>query len=318
MKFEPQSKNLRYPKFGGVFTALVTPFPTNQKHTLDRDATSELIEFLLNRGIDGLFIFGSTGEGPLLDNYKDVYGEFHDVLPSDTPTIVQTSRKTLDQTIEFTSQVAKHDKADAVAVMPPHFYTMDQERLRKYFEEVLDSARDIPIFLYDIPQFTGNNISPTILTSLAKEHDNLAGIKSSTPNFAKLAELINLSSKFNLSVFVGNDQFIYPGLCFGAQGIVSGPANALPEPYVELYKYVRNRHLDKAIQVQHFINDFIQSVIIDGSHISRIKQAINSRDIRLKDFSLSFPRAIDRETQKSIKKEMRAFTKKINDGGDIF
>ncbi len=306
MKFEMDNENLRYPRFKGVFIAVVTPFSDQAKNSLDKAGATRLINFLLDKGVDGLFIFGSTGEGPLVENYKGIYSELIDLIPSDTTVIVQTGRSTLDTTLEFTRLIEEDGRADAAALMPPQFYSMDQKRLQGYFETVLDEIRDVPVFLYDIPQFTSNNIEPSLLANLAKDYDNLAGIKSSSPDFVKLMKLINLK-KHDLSIFVGNDQFIYSGLCYGAQGLVSGPANALPEPYMELYKHVRNKDLKEAIKEQKLINDFIQSVIKSGSNISRIKQAINSREIELNDFSLSFPPNIGREARSTIKENMKDF-----------
>lgn len=300
--------------FKGVFVALVTPFSSHKKESLDRQGCSKLIEFLLARDIDGIFALGSTGEGPLLKNYDSFYRNLIELIPSEVPTILHTGTRTLDQTIELSKMVEKEGKVDAIAAMPPFFYVLETDRIQQYYDKLFNSIHKIPILLYDIPQFTGNEIEGDLLIHLAKTYSNFAGIKTSTPNFTKLFRFIRIGLEYSFSVFVGNDKFIFPALCCGATGLVSGPANAFPEAYVQLYDQIKNKKLNKARNTQSIIDDYIKSVIVGGTHIARIKQAVLSRSIRLNGYAFGPPEELDRTTSKAISESMDEFIDQLNGG----
>ena len=312
----PNLNDLRYSSFKGVFVAMVTPFSSRKKDSLDREDTKKLLDFLLSKGVDGLFAFGSTGEGPLLDNYENFYRDLSDLLPRGIPVILHTGMNTLSQTIEVSKIVAEDGTADAIAIMPPYFYGLGEKRLQQYYEEIFTELKEIPVFLYDIPQFTGNPLSKTLLKYLARRYDNLAGIKSSTPEFSKLAEFTRIGKEYRLSVFVGNDDYIYSGLCLGATGLVSGPANALPELYVDLFRHIEQTNLKKAMREQSRIDDFIDSVIVDGTHVARIKQATSTRSIGLRNLSLSFPEELKGEAKEKVSTKLKEFIART-EGGDM-
>src|SRR5690606_33851863 len=98
------------------------------------------------------------------------------------------------QRTETAVALARHAaglRPDAVVAMTPTFYGMSDAALARYFHAIADAVPDIPLFLYDIPQFAVNGISPSLLATLAREMPSLAGLKSSRGDVQVVRQLID-------------------------------------------------------------------------------------------------------------------------------
>ncbi|MEX2689910.1 MAG: dihydrodipicolinate synthase family protein [Candidatus Njordarchaeum guaymaensis] len=118
----------------------------------------ELIAFQMKSGIHGLFICGTTGEGPLLgiDQREAVAENAVDFVNGRVPIIIHTGTERLDKTLELTLH-AEDIGADAVGIVVPYYYNYSQKELFEYYKEIARKT-EIPICIYNIPPRTGNNI----------------------------------------------------------------------------------------------------------------------------------------------------------------
>lgn len=230
----------------GLFTALITPFHEGK---IDVDALAELTRFQVSKGVDGIFPCGSTGLGPMLgiEERKTVAETVISSASGKVPVVVQVGCADTASTLEL----AKHSEkvgATAVASLTPFYYKPGDKAIVKHFEAVSGSV-DIPVFAYNIPQFTGNNLAPSTVATLAKSK-TIDGIKDSSRDFLHLLDLIDAVPD-GVVVMNGTEEYGLSAIMSGADGLVSGGASALPELFREMVDSERKGDHPAAFEAQN-------------------------------------------------------------------
>ncbi len=240
----------------GVIPAMLTPLEKDGSK-VDFSATETLIDFLLGKGVNGLFILGSFGEGLLLcsGERKRFTEKVIDYVNRRVPVIVHATHLQIKKTKELIEHAQKTG-ADAVAVTPPLYYSFSDSGIENYFGKLLGDFKNVPVFIYNVPQQVTNEVCPTVLRNLSRKFPNFSGIKDSKPDLIHFQKVLAL--KGEMSVLTGCDRLDYPALLLGADGIVSGPANGFPEVYVRLYQAFIKKEYEKAKKIQQLINCICQ------------------------------------------------------------
>ena len=261
----------------GVVPAIVTPLK-EQGERVDLEALAVYCDFFASKGVHGVFCGGTTGEGPLLslEERKMVAQTAVTRLKGRLRVIVHTGAITTRQTIELT-QHASSIGADAAGVVLPYYYSYNDELLFSYFREIADAAPGFPIFIYNIPQCTVNNMSLELYGKILDEIDSIVGIKNSNPDFLQTLGLIQLS-KGRCSVFMGCDSLLLAGLSVGVNGFVSGNASAFPEPFVGIFEAFERGDFEE-MRVQQKRIDRLIRVLAHGRDIASFKKALSFRGI---------------------------------------
>ncbi|MCY0869765.1 MAG: dihydrodipicolinate synthase family protein, partial [Firmicutes bacterium] len=208
----------------GAIAAMITPLVDGKAEvTLLR----RYVRWLIDGGIDGIFALGTTGEGVLLpdDTWRSVMQAVTAEAKGAVPVAVQCGSIQLDSThrrIEWALRAG----ADAIALLPPLYYTYPDEQIREYYRALLHEHGDASVYLYNIPKYANNAISPAVFAALSQEFDNVRGIKDST---ATLASLESMTAARCGDVLTGSDSLVQETIDLGGAGVVSGAAAALPE-----------------------------------------------------------------------------------------
>ena len=232
-------------------TAILTPFDLKGELALEHMPT--LIEFQSQAGIDGLVVCGTNGEGTALSvtERKQVL-EAVIAHRGDMRIVAGTGATSVTDAVELTRHAAQIG-ADAVLVLPPFFSKNPSDQgLADYFRRVLDAA-NVPVLLYNIPQFTEVAITDELLR-LLQGHPNLAGIKDSAGDWERSHEFITRYPE--LRIFVGSDRLDAPCYAAGGAGCISGGANAFPELLVAVREGFR-RSPQEAVQAQERLNTLL-------------------------------------------------------------
>ena len=222
--------------FKGVVTAVVTPFSPDDRPDLDN--LQRLIRCLVEEGVDGLLLLGTTGEGP-----STSFEEQQDILRAgleaagDRTVMAGTGCASLPDTIRLTRRAFELGVDGVVTVPPFYFKKSSTAGLLAYFQRVLDEA--VPpegaLFLYDIPQVTGIPISPELIAGLLSHAENkLGGVKDSTGDFAHSLALIRAFPQ--LRIFVGTDKFLLNGMRSGAAGCITAGSNVFGSLAAGVYR----------------------------------------------------------------------------------
>lgn len=260
---------------GGVAPALATPV-LEDGETVNTAVLPQLINFLLDAGASGLFVGGTTGEGILLSDAERM--RLHEtavsVVNGRVPVILHSGANQLSSTLALCRHAAEIG-ADAVAIVTPYFFKMDDDGLATYYHQVAEAIPDMPMLLYDIPQLAINGISPELLARLGSEIPSIAGIKSSRPDAQIVRRLID-AMPLHLVFLVGNEAVALGLLALGADGLISGLSTAVPEPYVALTKAFFAGDLAEAQKQQRLINQLLAQLPA-GARIGAIKQILTAR-----------------------------------------
>lgn len=233
--------------FSGIFPPIVTPF---QKEEMAYHYLAENMEKLNKSGIRGVVVLGSNGENVFLSEEEkiEVVRTVIRHASKDMLIIVGSGCESARETIYLTNKLAELG-AQAALVVTPFYYggKMNDEALIKYYTAVADNT-EIPVLLYNVPKFTGVNLSAETLSILAK-HPNIVGIKDSSGNVNQLGQYLNrVDSNFN--ILVGTAGALLGALTLECKGGILALANIAPEKCVEIYNLVQEGKIKEARELQ--------------------------------------------------------------------
>jgi 4-hydroxy-tetrahydrodipicolinate synthase len=263
----------------GVFAAAVTP---NRPGTPDVDYSSlmDQLDFLAEAKVNGICLFGSTGEFlnySFGDRQRAVY---LGAKRSRVPLLVGVGHSTLSGCLQLASE-AIGAGADGLLLMPPFFFRYGQREVEEFCLVVAKETGDaVPIVLYNIPQFTSSIDIETAKRLL--DTGLFAGIKDSSGDAEYMKQLLAHKQGKAFRVFAGNDRIAACSLRSGADGVVSGCAAAIPELLVALVRAggqndAVNRNLEEFIG---WIERFPAPV--------GVKRAVQLRGRKSGDFAIPF------------------------------
>jgi dihydrodipicolinate synthase/N-acetylneuraminate lyase len=209
----------------GAIAAAVTPL-TDGGGGVDEGAVGPLTRFLADGGIDGALVCGTTGEGILLSAPERVRVAecFIEARPDGFQVAIHAGAQSTADTVALATH-AKAIGADAVAVIAPPYFPLDETALLEHFRAAADACGPLPFYVYEFAGRSGYAIPVTVIERLHETSPNLAGLKvSDTPWSA-----IEPYALEGLDLFVGSEPLVLEALDRGADGAVSGLATAFPE-----------------------------------------------------------------------------------------
>jgi dihydrodipicolinate synthase/N-acetylneuraminate lyase len=208
----------------GALAAAVTPLAGGGE-VLDEDAFDPLVAFLASAGIDGLLALGTTGEGILLTaaERKRAAELFLAARSDGFAVAVHCGAQTTRETIELAAHAADLG-ADAVAVIGPPYYALDERALVEHFAAAAEACEPVPFYVYEFAARSGYAVPLAVLAELRERVSNFVGMKVSDKPWERFEPYL----LEDLDVFVGPESLIARGLAGGAAGVVSGLATAFP------------------------------------------------------------------------------------------
>jgi dihydrodipicolinate synthase/N-acetylneuraminate lyase len=209
----------------GALAAAVTPL-RDDGAALDEGAFEPYVDYLAAGGLDGLLALGTTGEGILLslDERRRAAELFISAAGGRLQVAVHAGAQTTADTTALAAHAVKAG-ADAVAVIGPPYYALDEESLLAHFTAAAKASEPLPFYLYEFKARTGYSIPLSLVERLREAAPNLRGLKVSNQPFEAVEPYLGNG----LDAFVGAEGLIGRGLDGGAAGAVSGLAAAIPE-----------------------------------------------------------------------------------------
>lgn len=243
-------------KFKGIWAPLPTPF--NRRGGIDKDRTKQLVVQLIDKGIDGLFPLGTSGEFALLTHREkiEISKAVIDSSKSKVPVVVGISDTCMQEVVNLGKE-AKDIGADAVISTPPYYYSVGQKGIINFFETIA-SKIDLPIMLYNIPDFTHNLVTPETVEYLA-EKEIICGMKYTQNDLSMLMRFISKCSS-KISVFTGSDALALSDLQYGGAGAIMASANVLPELASSVYDNFSSGNIEGARNAQLKLLPAIQAI----------------------------------------------------------
>ena len=238
-------------KLTGLIPPMVTPL--DAKRRLDKKGTKNMVNHLLKGGVDGIFLLGTTGEGPHLsyairvELVKTVCG----LVKGCVPVLVGITETDLDDAVAFAARCKAHG-ASAVVAAPPYYFKLTQAECVAWFTEMADRL-PLPLVVYDMPAHTDTIIEPSTIAKLAA-HPNIIAMKDSS-------SIIALFNKFRValepyaekfSLFMGPDEAMGEAVLLGADGGVCTGANLWPAQFKAMYLAAKAGDVESVRRLQRF------------------------------------------------------------------
>ncbi|MCK0189758.1 dihydrodipicolinate synthase family protein [Arenibacter sp. F20364] len=294
----------------GIIPPMVTPLLENKE--LDLLGLENLLKHLINGGVHGIFILGTTGEGPSLSYAvrKQLITETCRIVNKRVPVLVGITDTSFDGTLEIANH-AKKVGADALVVAPPYYFPISQEEMGDYLDSLVP-ALPLPFMLYNMPSCTKLHLSIEIVKK-AKELGAI-GIKDSSGNLTYLYTLIEeFKSDPSFSIIAGTELFLPETIINGGHGSVAGGANFFPRLFVDLYEAAMDRNLERIRSLREKVL-LVHSTIYEvgeysSRHIKGTKAALTVMGICQDHIAEPLDRFSD-EQRNSIKKYIAQFNYK--------
>ena len=202
-------------RFGGVATAMVTPF--DEDGALDLDAARHLARYLVANGNDGLVVAGTTGESPVLsdDEKLSLWAAVAEAVT--IPVVAGTGTNDTAHSVHLTKEAAKLGVAGVLALCP--YYNRPSQAGIEAHLRAIAAATDLPVMVYDIPIRTGRKVASETLLRVARDAPNVLALKDAAGNPAETARVV-AQAPSGFEVYSGDDGLTLPLLAIGAVGVV--------------------------------------------------------------------------------------------------
>ncbi len=236
----------------GIWVPLITPFRAGQ---VDLPAAQALARRLVDQGVDGLVVCGTTGEPATMDEAEQarLLAAVLEAVDGACPVVFGLAGY---DTATVAARAAALDASGAAGLLisAPYYVRPSQEGLRLHFEAIA-RATELPIVLYNIPYRTGVNIALDTARALA-ENPRFVGIKES--GAGNLAQLQGLIDTTPLKVMSGEDELIFITCCLGGHGAISAAAHLRPDLYRRMIEHVRAGRLPQARAITRVLQPMIR------------------------------------------------------------
>ncbi|MCM3771574.1 MULTISPECIES: dihydrodipicolinate synthase family protein [Priestia] len=263
----------------GVTTAMVTPFAKTGE--VDLEKVVNLTEFLISKGVHCLYPLGTTGEMLRLSvkERKEIAETVVKQAANRVTVFIHVGAMNEEDTIELAKHACEIG-ADGIGVVTPMFFGANDNELETYFTKVAHSVpNDFPMYLYNIPQSSSNDLTAEVAQKVAEACKNVIGIKYSYPDYLRVNDYLNINDG-NFSVLPGTDRLFLAALAMGCEGVVSGVSGVYPEPFVETYNAFKANDLEKARKMQKVAIQYCEA-LLNGSNMSYFKEALKLRGINV-------------------------------------
>jgi len=260
------------PTYHGIVVPLVTPL--NDGDSLDEAGLERLIEHVLAAGVHGLFLLGTTGEGPSL-SYRlrgEVIRRTCRQVRGRVPVLVGITDTAMPESIAVARWAAEAG-ADAAVVAPPYYLPEAQPELREYLEHLV-AGLPLPLFLYNMPTLTKVQFGLETIR-YAMDEPRILGIKDSSSSMIYLHRLLALlPRRSDWIVMVGPEEMLPDAVLAGAHGGVCGGANLYPRLYVRLYDAARSGDLARVRELHRVVMRISEGLYRIGQHRSAVIKGI--------------------------------------------
>lgn len=259
-------------KFKGLGIALVTPF--TKDGAVDYTALRRLLDYQLSNGADFLCILATTGETPCLSNEEKmkIRNIVVEKVNGRIPILMGCGG---NNTAAIVESLKNDDFAgiDGILSVCPYYNKPSQEGLYQHFKAIA-AATNLPVILYNVPGRVGVNMTAETTLRLARDCDNIVGIKEASGNFTQIDDIIK-NKPADFDVISGDDGITFPLITLGAVGVISVIGNALPKEFSRMVRLALHGDYRNALVIHHKFTELFKLLFVDGNPAG-VKAMLNS------------------------------------------
>ncbi|ODT67675.1 MAG: dihydrodipicolinate synthase family protein [Pelagibacterium sp. SCN 63-23] len=235
----------------GVIPALVTPFDENE--AFDEGRMRAVVDFLIGRKVDGLYVTGSTGEAFMMspEERKRVLEVVTDEVQGRVPVIAHVGAISTHLSIDLARHAEKAG-ADALSSVPPFYWGFSQDQIVSYYTDITASTA-LPMCVYNVP------LAGLFGFDMIKRLAEIPGVEGIKYTATTHHDIMRIKSEIgsDFVLYSGADEMAMSGVAFGADGIIGSFYNTIPEIFLQLFAAVKAGDMEKAKAMQEVGNAII-------------------------------------------------------------
>lgn len=275
----------------GIYPAVMTAYDTDGE--VDVAATLSLVDRLLDRGVDGLFIGGTAGEGPIQTTAERV--QLTEAIASHVgaraPIIAHVGALPFRDTV-LLAQKALESGVEGVAAIPPLYYNVGPDAVADFFR-ALAGCLGRPVMAYHVPHLTHRPASAAWFARLADE-GVLDGVKYSADDMADIQDLIERTKGTGFRLLSGSDPLCLGANLAGSFGAVGVSINAMPTTFTKLWRAAAAGDLGAAAREQLTITRFVTRMF-NYDFIGYLRHVLLLQGVNVGDNRPPLPRLTDEQ-----------------------
>lgn len=254
--------------FEGTYVAMVTPF--DKEGNIDEEGFRSNINYLIEKGVNGLVGAGTTGESATInhDEHREIIEILVDEVDGRVGTIAGTGSNSTSEAVDLT-KFAQDAGADAALVITPYYNKPQQHALVNHYRTIGESC-DLPVIAYNVPSRTGINMDVETIVEIAKI-DNIDAVKEASGSVDKVSDIYNallaegLEDDFN--ILSGEDSLTLPIMAVGGTGVISASANIDAKRMVLMVDSILNDDYDRAFELHNAMLELIRALFIESNPV---------------------------------------------------
>ena len=261
------------PKLSGIVPPMVTPLLDIDR--LDEPGLERLINRMVEGGVAGIFVLGTTGEAPSLSYRlrRELVARSAKIINGRVPMLVGITDTSIVQSLEVADAAAEAG-ADALVLATPYYFPAGQTELLGYVRRICERL-PLPLMLYNMPSLTKIWFELDTLRQLS-DLPNIIGIKDSSGDLDYFASIVRLKEhRPDWSILIGPEQLLPQAMALGGDGGVHGGGNCFPRLFTELYTAVTTGDNTRAQRLSSIVDKF-QAIYDIGKYGSRFIKATKS------------------------------------------
>ena len=246
----------------GMGVALITPFKSDK--SIDYDALARLLEYQIQNGIDYLVVLATTAETVTLSPEEQVQVRNFVVerVRGRVPMVLGMGS---NNTMAVVNAVKNTDLSPFSAILSvvPYYNKPSQEGIYQHYKAIAE-ASPVPVILYNVPGRTGVNMTPETCLRLARDFENIIGVKEASGNISQMDEIIKNKPR-DFMVISGDDGITFPLITLGAVGVISVIGNAFPREFSRMVRLSLDGDYKRALQIHHRFTELFSLLFVDGN-----------------------------------------------------
>ena len=262
-------------KFEGTYVAMVTPFTKDLE--IDEEGFRSNINYLIDKGVNGLVGAGTTGESATVthEEHKKIIDILVDEVDGRVEAVAGTGSNATTEALSLT-KYADDAGADSSLLITPYYNKPQQHGMIQHYGTIAEAV-DIPLIAYNVPSRTGINMDVETIVELAKI-DGVDAVKEASGSVDKVSDIYKALTHEGLedefSILSGEDSLTLPLMAVGATGVISASANVDAKRMVLMVDSILNDDYTRAMELHYEMVELIRALFIESNPVP-VKTAMN-------------------------------------------
>ncbi len=261
-------------KYKGIIPAFYACY--DDEGNISKERTAKFVEFLIEKGVKGLYVGGSSGEC-IYHSVQDRKETLEAVMEASKGRLTIIAHVACNNTKD-SCELARHAESlgvDAIATIPPIYFRLPEKAIAKYWNTISAAAPNTDYVIYNIPQLAGVALTPSLFAEMLK-NPRVVGVKNSSMPIQDIQMFKRQAKQAgrDIVIFNGPDEQFVGGRLIGARGGIGGTYGVMPEVYVKLDELIKNGEFEKAEELQDAANEVTYAMCSGVGNMYAVAKAV--------------------------------------------